>query len=263
MGVDCEKRLPNGDLCGIQAIGRCAICGESFCLSHQAWSEGTSYFGATPYIDRCAPCLAKARADEVKHVREALVRIDEAREYFRSGSVRTALLTSRVPPVTVYHVEERFEGGRYFRRERLVKKVISEGHGWILGEFNWRYTCSDHHGHEEHSTRSCLTALLDVDSSQLPVAQLNQWNRQWLDEPGQDHLLLVHHLSWLGRPEIDQDHRQPLFTPVKPYSDGFEYSGWRYLDPEGHTTDSEVAVGLAHSWVELAQAVRRLTGVSS
>lgn len=256
----CEKKLNNGYLCRIQAIGRCTTCGEAFCRSHQAWREGTDYISATPYIDRCSPCLAKERTNEVKQVREALTRIDEAREYFRSGSARTALITCGAPPVTIYNVNERFENVGFFRKERLVKKIISIGRGWILGEFTWRYTNADRYGEGvEHITRNCLTALLDVDASQLPVAQLNQWDRQWLDVPDQDHFLLVTHLSWLGRPEIDQDFHQPLFAPVKPYLDGYEYMGHRALEGYG----SEKVEGLSQGWVELAQAVRRLTGAPS
>ena len=94
----CELEV-GGRSCGIQAVGRCVFWKRAFCATHQAWS------GQTYYIDQCAPCLAKARAEEEKRNRETEAKWQaeeaEAREYFHSGSARTALLSSGVQPVWI------------------------------------------------------------------------------------------------------------------------------------------------------------------
>jgi hypothetical protein len=147
----CELEI-GGQICGVQAVGRCTTCGRAFCATHQAWN------GQTYYLNQCAPCLAKAQADEEKRRQEAAAKHrakeNEAREYIQSGSARTALLTAGVQPVNIYQTQRKEEKKGLFGRYQWVEVVTSVRHGWVLGPFHWDVG--------EYGARR-LTALLDLD----------------------------------------------------------------------------------------------------
>lgn len=156
--VGCEIELKNGQLCGIPAIGRCATCGRAFCRSHQAWS------GQTYYIDQCAPCLAKAQADEVERRQEAKDKLKEERAFLQSGAARAALRAAGVQPVKIYHTEwkRRFFG----LSNRSVEVIASVQHGWILGSLVWEVV-AERADVPHTNLRRGLAALLDEDTYKL------------------------------------------------------------------------------------------------
>lgn len=148
-GAGCEIELNNGYTCGIQAIGRCAICGRAFCFTHQGYTSN-SPSQRVPYIDMCAPCANAKLVEEAKRREEA----QAPHHYFESGAARTDLLSSGVPPVNIYRVQQNMwepKKGFFGRSGRYVDKVVWSGRGWILGEFEWRDPAGIH-----------LTALVDV-----------------------------------------------------------------------------------------------------
>lgn len=130
MGADCQIELKSGGLCGVPSIGRCATCERAFCRTHQAW------LGQTYYIDKCAPCLAKERADEEKKWREREAEVKRAREYFRSGLARTALLNSNAQSVNIYWPTRKLK--KVFWSYDWVLGTV-HGRGWLLGEFLWSF----------------------------------------------------------------------------------------------------------------------------
>jgi hypothetical protein len=150
--VGCEIELESGRTCRVQAIGRCATCERAFCLTHQ----GRDYRGFhEPYVDRCAPCVAQAQADEMERLREHRAKMDEAREYFASGAARTALLTAGVPPVKIRQTHRQWKNGLFGLGAQEVD-VTTTGRGWILGSFEWSYS-----SYGEPTDGSWLTALMD------------------------------------------------------------------------------------------------------
>jgi serine/threonine protein kinase/pSer/pThr/pTyr-binding forkhead associated (FHA) protein len=160
MGRGCEIPLNNGYNCGVTTKGRCATCGRAFCASHQARS------GQIVYIDQCAPCLAKARADEEERNREYWAKhrakLDEAREYLHSGAARTALLTSGVQPVNIYQIQRKLEKKFFSQSYRTVEVITSIRRGWILGDIAGEYR-SQGEVLSKKVDITLLTALLDHD----------------------------------------------------------------------------------------------------
>lgn len=76
MPAGCEK-LVKGRPCEVPAAGRCLTCGEAFCTTHQAVTEGR------PYVDLCAACkiaVPLAREAQLRATREA-----RAEEYNRAA----------------------------------------------------------------------------------------------------------------------------------------------------------------------------------
>ena len=157
----CELEI-GGQICGVQAVGRCTTCGRAFCATHQAWNGQTYYLKQTYYLNQCAPCLAKAQADEEKRRQEAAAKYrakeNEAREYIQSGSARTALLTAGVQPVNIYQTQRKEEKKGFFGGYQWVEVVTSVRHGWVLGPFHW----GDINGGIRYPYAR-LTALLDLD----------------------------------------------------------------------------------------------------
>lgn len=55
----CEKPLPDGRPCGVQAIGRCLTCSQAMCTSHRfITADGTIF------VDRCRACDVNEKAAE-------------------------------------------------------------------------------------------------------------------------------------------------------------------------------------------------------
>ena len=251
MGAVCEIELKNGSTCGVTAIGRCATCGRAFCLTHQArkWYS----YGPVPYVDMCAPCFDKT-PEEVARVEAAKrqAEVHAAEQYFKSGSARTALLNSGVPPVVIYWVRREWEWKRkgiLLRevREQVVKVATPIGRGWILGMFKWQYPVvtrvagSGYGGDTKQVTGDCQTALIDVSEDYLahPV-------------PGfSDSKLYMSDRAGLAR--------------VQPYSGGYEYIGDQSDRFEGGYdyivvwSDDRFEGG----WIAAAKTVKRLIGASS
>lgn len=225
--VGCDIELKNGRICGIRAIGRCSTCERAFCMTHQ----GRSYDGfhqLVPYVDLCAPCVAVQQAKEAK--REGEVRAPS--DYFKSGAARTDLLTSGIPPLSIYRVERRWEPQKWFLGGggRYIEEALPFGRGWILGEFEWYYNQNRSGGGEsDNVTKNWLTALLDIP---LP--------------PYQDDLAYM---------DIPYMYNGPLIR-VQPHPKGYEYLEYgrnAYLGTSG-------ALPFARAWSEAMQAVKRLTG---
>ncbi len=176
-GVGCEIELKNGQLCGIPAIGRCATCGRAFCRSHQAWS------GQTYYIDQCAPCLAKAQADKEKRIRETEAKWQaeeaEAREYFHSGSARTALLSSGAQPVNIYQTQRKFKKGFFSRNNQWVEVVTSVRRGWILSAITVGYAAPFGEASSKTDYSDQLTALLDLDHRQVVLTPVEPFSESY------------------------------------------------------------------------------------
>ncbi len=215
----CEIVLKSGHNCGVAAIGRCSTCGRAFCPTHQAWNQQTFY------IDRCAPCLAEEQANAVEQQRKAQAKVNEAWAYFRSGSARRDLLTSGVPPVDIYQIASRLEvkGSLRQRYERAEKGVISTGHGWILGEFEWYSLQENFTGRAIPVLGNCLTALLDATP----------------DAP------------WF-RKHADYFNNNCTLARVRPYRGGYAVF---------HLRENDRFRGNGW-WIEAARAVKRLTGAS-
>jgi hypothetical protein len=163
MAAVCEKKLPDGSNCDVQAIGRCKICGEAFCQTHQG-REDRGF--REPYVDRCAACVAQAQADELEQQRKWQAEDDEAREYLQSGSARTALLTAGVPPVKIYQTERKEKKKWVFGSSQWVEVVTSIQHGWLLGDLSGEYTVRGD-GFPSVHRDSGLAALLDIDKGVL------------------------------------------------------------------------------------------------
>jgi hypothetical protein len=237
----CEKKLNNGRICPIQAIGLCITCGEAFCLTHQA--RGYDQFNDPfSYVDMCAPCFAMKQANEAKRRAEAMAPYD----YFKSGAARTDLLKSGVPPVPIYDGVEmlwepkkglalladtidyftdkghyiatgKTKGGRYVSGPNRLF-----GRGWILGELRWEIF--DNQGYRDSVgvaiPKYSLTALMDM--------------------PEQSDYRLSSANSTLVRVQMDSEGYQVIF--------------------EGRFVGSQSE---GYGWREAMQAVKRLTGKSS
>jgi tRNA A-37 threonylcarbamoyl transferase component Bud32 len=245
----CEIPLPDRRLCGIPPVGRCATCGRAFCLTHQAREE--NYGRWYPRVDMCAPCFAQTPAEVVRAKQQAeshervakmLARdierfrpIEEAREYFKSGAARNALLTAGVPTAAFYGIvndqkpkqKRSLFGGGYTVFEN-VEVAIPIGRGWVLGEFTWKRKISSF----TFEDAKILTALLDVPAKKLQDYSAPDESRPRL------YLELLHDLlyDW------------PL-ARVYPCSGGYGCTGGR---------DYEL-----QNFVEAMQAVKRLAGVPS
>lgn len=236
----CEIPLNNGSNCGVTTLGRCATCGRAFCLTHQA-RKAYSY-GLVPLVDMCVSCYDKtpervAEAERAKRSAE----ISAAEQYFRSGSARTALLNSGVPPVEIYQVRRDWElkrKGILLRevREQVVKVATPIGHGWILGTFKWEYHVSGPGPRAEMKTvtEDCLTALLEV-SKDCPAHLVPRFSYHMPDRAG------------LAR--------------VQPYSGGYEYLGDQGDRFEGGY--NYLGVWSEGGWIAAAKTVKRLIGASS
>ncbi len=181
---------------GIQAIGRCATCEHAFCRTHQAWS------GQTPYVDRCAPCLATKQTEAVRCWKEAQVPY----VYFESGAARTALLASHVPPVDIYNIRRKWKTGLFGDREVVVATPV--GHGWILGTFKWASPgVPDGYWTDVVISEDHLTALLDLS----------------VDDPRYSEYSYSAHMRTCG------------LVPVRPYSRGYE--AWKGVFKGNLTTE--------------------------
>jgi serine/threonine protein kinase len=139
--------------CGLPATGRCATCKRVFCHEHQAQGPSSNTlwpFGPlmVRYPDKCARCLAlptdpaaRARAEAREELeRERLAPYVEAREYFKSGSARTALQTSGVKLVEIYKTEMKSKQTLFGLSSRLVEEIVSTRRGWIIGKLPWGLT---------------------------------------------------------------------------------------------------------------------------
>ncbi len=164
-GAGCEIELPDGRLCGVTSLGRCATCGRAFCRSHLArWEQAYD-------INQCAPCLAKAQANEEKAEAKRKADEAEARKYIQSGSARIALLTSGVQPVNIYQTRMKMMKGFFSRNNQWVEEIASVRRGWILG-----------------AVLGGLTALLDVDHPQVVLIPVEPYAESYKEvdqrEPG-------------------------------------------------------------------------------
>lgn len=164
----CELEV-GGWGCGIQAVGRCAICGRAFCATHQGrqggWGDGTFYDRGRPYI-MCAACYVRKKADEAERQRKFDTELNEASAFFKSGSARIALLTAGVRPVKIYQIHRQWKTGLFGLGSRYVDAVTSL-HGWILGDLSGQYTSPSDSSFPNVHHDCGLTALLDMDKGIL------------------------------------------------------------------------------------------------
>lgn len=143
MSAGCQV-LSNGEECGIPAIGRCAVDGRAFCMTHQARKKIT----LTPYADRCQPCEDKsdtAARDHELHYGQFYIVNTAAQELRAAG----------VPAVEIFRYRTEWVTKK-FGRSHAVEHVDPLATGWILGEFRWTYYDRDHKLEGQY-----LTALLD------------------------------------------------------------------------------------------------------
>src|SRR2546423_4680996 len=124
-GVGCEIELPDGRLCRVATLGRCATCGRAFCLTHQGRYYNYSH-QLVPYVDMCAPCAAVKQAEEARRQEEARAPY----EYFESGAARTGHLTSREQSVQIYSVHSEWKTGLFGLGGRNVCWASPWRHLW-------------------------------------------------------------------------------------------------------------------------------------
>lgn len=153
VAAGCQIPLPDGNLCGIPPIGRCATCGRAFCTSHQGREHDSWY----TYADMCVECFAKTPKERGRAKKEESIK---AAQYLQ-GAAKTALLTARVPTVEISWHRQQWEPkrGPFSRGGQYVDVEIPVGRGWILGTFTW--TVRNSQGYAV--TEDCLTALLNFD----------------------------------------------------------------------------------------------------
>jgi hypothetical protein len=211
-------------------------------MTHQA-REWYSY-GAVPYVDMCAPCLAKtpekiAAVARAKHEEEVHDAKQNARHFITSGAAQTALLAAGVQPVKLYYLERRWEWKRkgIFRRYRdeETEVVIPIG-GWLLGMFKWEYSRYIVAGHydTERVKQDWLTALLALDTL-LGTPYVGSSERDRNDRK----MIETHYLNY-------------PFARVKPSSGGYEVLN---LQGDGDAFRDD--------WLSAAGAVKGLMGVES
>lgn len=244
----CEKKRKNDSPCGIRAIGCCSTCGEAFCMTHQARRPQTN----EGYVDECTFCFTQRLEDAKERLSKAQARADEARQYFLSGLARAALLRAGIYPIEILAHGEKLKKGIF--GDRYIEMTFSQ-HGWILGEFHWRwsYQVSWARGYgttDSYETKfgKFLTALEDI-----PMSHENAFATFIPVNKGPKG-----YESFYGRNNRDFPQGGCLCSELYPVGwDGNRYlENWPSELEEDHTVKGWV-------WVELEQAVRRLTGEPS
>ncbi len=248
----CEKKRKNGSPCGIPAIGCCVTCGEAFCRTHQARHPQTN----EGYVDECTSCFTQRLADAKERLPKAQARADEALEYFTSGSARAALLRKGIQPVEIQTHGQKLKKGIF--GDRYIEVTFSQ-RGWILGEFlwTWSYQVSWARGYgttdsyEDVFGKKFLTALPDIPNIPMNHEDARAALIPVIKGPGG-------YECFYGQPNRDF-----------PSGNGYPYSELdmplqgRVL--EGWPMELNAWEGIVKGWVwvELEQAVRRLTGEPS
>lgn len=172
----CEI-VVNGELCGVQAIGRCTYCGRAFCQSHQARyrdSRDLMVMGLDATAC-CLECLERMEAGAAQWEADRMQPAQEASAYFTSGSAQAAFRARGVSSVGLVTVSPRV-GGMF--RSRVVDDVTSAGRGWLLGEFTWKHTTFQY-GEDVAERVKKLTVLIDTlqaqgEPSRIPVLPVSQ-----------------------------------------------------------------------------------------
>lgn len=200
-------------------------------------------------LGRCATCgRAFCRSHQAYALNPSLctpcgANIFVPRNYFSDGSARSDLLTSGVQSVHLYKIQRQREPKKGFfdRGERWVDMLISVGRGWILGEFWWKYRIPDP-DYNRYVEENWLTALLDEPHDDEVAQSILYWQNAGL-------------------------------FPVQPCSGGYTLimKDNAYLSdtspPGGPNwkigTVTVYDPGSYDPWKAAAQAVKRLTGVSS
>lgn len=149
MSAGCQV-LINGSECGISAIGRCAVDGRAFCMSHQARTKHTS----APYANRCQPCEDKADAADWEYELHY-------GQYYLVNVAAQELRAAGIPTVEIFTYRTEWVTKR-FGRSHTVEHGDLWATGWILGEYRWGYDGANDGPREEGAY---LTALLDQRKS--------------------------------------------------------------------------------------------------
>jgi hypothetical protein len=155
--------------CGVAAIGRCAICGNAFCATHQGrimdWPLRTRV--RTLLIDKCSSCQT---AEEERQTAEDYA---TGGLFFHSGAAATMLTAANVPTVELHTVSYAYETKR-FGRVQSTATATPYGRGWLLGTFRWTHHDGGNYGGSDVAADR-LTVLLDArtpDSVVYAVSRL-------------------------------------------------------------------------------------------
>lgn len=242
----CEKKRKNGSPCGIQAIGCCSTCGEAFCITHQARHPQTN----EGYVDECTFCFTQRLDDAKERLSRTQARADEAREFFASGSARTAFLRKGIQPVEISIHEQKLKKGIF--SSRSIDVTFSQ-RGWILGEFlwSWNYQVGWARGYGttdsyEYREGKFLTVLRDI-----PM------------DHGDALAALIPVNKGPGGYESFYGPNRDFPSGGHPHSEQGQPGGNRVLEnwPREWFWGEGMVKGWV--WIELEQAVKRLTGKSS
>ncbi|SFO62222.1 hypothetical protein SAMN05660359_04758 [Geodermatophilus obscurus] len=171
MPAECEK----AGGCGVLAVGRCAVCAQAFCASHQG------YRGQTQMLNECAPCTDISEGQKrgmAPHASNTEAR--ESEEVWLRDTVRPALLASPTAPWVPLYVHDGWQKKPW--RPGLRKRPFDEQHdelghsvgsGLLIGELEWVYD-----GKEGSYKEQRQTVLLEHDLEGSPVRPLGGYNAE-------------------------------------------------------------------------------------
>lgn len=92
MPAECSKKSVNATHCGVLAVGRCAICGDAFCASHQ-YRRVYRVSGDVETVlfpDQCSACGDQQRKNEIAWNASQVATIEQSYERW-SREARQAL----------------------------------------------------------------------------------------------------------------------------------------------------------------------------
>jgi len=149
MSADCQV-LINGEECGVPAIGRCAVDGRAFCMTHQ----GRRQYTGSAYSDRCQPCEDKSDTAARNH------ELHYGQSYLMNTAAQE-LRAAGVPTVEIFRYRTEWVPKR-FGRSQTIEHADLLATGWILGEFKWEHYVGDLKRED-----LLLTAFLDRSESRI------------------------------------------------------------------------------------------------
>lgn len=108
--------------CGVSAIGRCYMCGEAFCGSHQGWDVRTRL------VDMCGSCAANKQARDRQRSSETVSSFshEEVHRWLRDIA-RPTLLSSRSAPWEDLHEVTGSQKRRFRQQWDDVVELVGRG----------------------------------------------------------------------------------------------------------------------------------------